>query len=335
MTLPTSMTCIEIAEPGGPEVLTPKTRPLPSIGASEVLIKVSAAGINRPDVFQRQGGYPPPPGASDIPGLEVAGEVVCRGAEVQAPRLGDSVCALLSGGGYAEYAVAEASLCLPIPGVLSCQEAAALPETCFTVWHNVFERAGLQPGEVFLVHGGTSGIGTTAIQMARAFGARVFATAGSAEKCRVCLDLGAEQAFNYHEEDFVAGIKKASGGANVILDMIGGDYIQKNIRACAFQGRIVSIAFLRGSKAEVDFNPVMLKQLVLTGSTLRSQPVTNKARIANALRERVWPLLASGAIKPLIHATYPLDQASESHRLMESNAHIGKILLLPGAQDNE
>lgn len=329
MTLPTSMQCIEIAEAGGPEVLTPGTRAVPELEANQVLIKVTAAGINRPDVFQRQGGYPPPPGASDIPGLEVSGEVMACGAEVEDIQVGDPVCALLSGGGYAQYAIAEASLCLPVPGALSCQDAAALPETCFTVWHNVFERAGLQSGEVFLVHGGTSGIGTTAIQMARAFGARVFATAGSAEKCQVCLDLGAEQAFNYHEQDFVAGIKAASGGANVILDMIGGDYIQKNIRACAFQGRIVSIAFLRGSKAEVDFNPVMLKQLVLTGSTLRSQPVTNKARIAAALREQVWPLLADGAIKPLIHATFPLNQASDSHRLMESNAHIGKILLLP------
>lgn len=329
MTLPTSMQCIEIAEAGGPEVLTPGTRAVPEPEANQVLIKVTAAGINRPDVFQRQGGYPPPPGASDIPGLEVSGEVMACGAEVEDIQVGDPVCALLSGGGYAQYAIAEASLCLPVPGALSCQDAAALPETCFTVWHNVFERAGLQSGEVFLVHGGTSGIGTTAIQMARAFGARVFATAGSAEKCQVCLDLGAEQAFNYHEQDFVAGIKAASGGANVILDMIGGDYIQKNIRACAFQGRIVSIAFLRGSKAEVDFNPVMLKQLVLTGSTLRSQPVTNKARIAAALREQVWPLLADGAIKPLIHATFPLNQASDSHRLMESNAHIGKILLLP------
>lgn len=329
MTLPTSMQCIEIAEAGGPEVLTPGTRAVPELEANQVLIKVTAAGINRPDVFQRQGGYPPPPGASDIPGLEVSGEVMACGAEVKDIQVGDPVCALLSGGGYAQYAIAEASLCLPVPGALSCQDAAALPETCFTVWHNVFERAGLQSGEVFLVHGGTSGIGTTAIQMARAFGARVFATAGSAEKCQVCLDLGAEQAFNYHEQDFVAAIKAASGGANVILDMIGGDYIQKNIRACAFQGRIVSIAFLRGSKAEVDFNPVMLKQLVLTGSTLRSQPVTNKARIAAALREQVWPLLADGAIKPLIHATFPLNQASDSHRLMESNAHIGKILLLP------
>ena len=329
MTLPASMKCIEITKAGGPEVLTPTTRPLPDIGGNQVLIQVTAAGINRPDVFQRQGGYPPPPGASDIPGLEVAGKVVCCGSEVKDIQVGDSVCALLNGGGYAEYAVAEASLCLPIPSALTCQDGAALPETCFTVWHNVFERAGLQSGEVFLVHGGTSGIGTTAIQMARAFGARVFATAGSTEKCQVCVDLGAEQAFNYHEEDFVAGVKDVAGGANVILDMIGGDYIQKNIRACAFQGRIVSIAFLRGSKTEVDFNPVMLKQLVLTGSTLRSQPLANKARIAAALREQVWPLLTDGTIKPLIHATFPLDQASESHRLMESNAHIGKILLLP------
>ncbi len=333
MSLPTSMNCIEISEPGAPEVLVPTTRPIPQLEAGQVLIKVAAAGVNRPDVIQRQGGYPPPPGASDLPGLEVAGEVVLCASDVNKvnPDLkpGDQVCALLNGGGYSEYAVAEASLCLEIPDNMALRDAAALPETSFTVWHNVFERAALKAGEIFLVHGGTSGIGTTAIQMAKAFGARVFASAGSDEKCQVCLDLGAEQAFNYHDQDFVSGIKDISKGANVILDMIGGDYVQKNIRVAAFQGRIVSIAFLKGSKVEVDLTPMMLKQLVLTGSTLRSQAVANKARIAVALRDQVWPLLSNGTIKPVIYKTFKLDQASEAHRLMESNAHIGKLLLLP------
>ncbi|MGK2914362.1 MAG: NAD(P)H-quinone oxidoreductase [Porticoccaceae bacterium] len=329
-TLPAVMRCIEISAPGGPEVLKLAERPVPQPQAHEVLIKVAAAGVNRPDVFQRQGGYPPSPGASDLPGLEIAGEIVAHGAEVGNVKLGESVCALVSGGGYAEYALAEASLCLLVPTGLSAVAAAALPETFFTVWHNVFERAALKPGEVFLVHGGTSGIGTTAIQLGKAFGARVFATAGGAEKCRACEQLGAEKAFDYHAEDFVTGLKAlARGGANVILDMIGGDYVQKNIRSLAFQGRLVSIAFLRGSKVEVDLMPVMLKQLVLTGSTLRSQPVADKARIAAALRERVWPLLAAGSIKPVIHATFPLAAAADAHRLMESNAHIGKIVLLP------
>lgn len=323
------MNCIEISTPGGPEVLVVAKRALPQADSGQVLIKVAAAGVNRPDVFQRQGGYPAPPGASDLPGLEVAGEVVACGSDVHTLQPGDQVCALLNGGGYAQYAVAEASLCLPVPTGLSVQEAAALPETVFTVWHNVFERGTLKKGQILLVHGGTSGIGTTAIQMAHAFGARVFATAGSAEKCQACRELGAEQVFNYHEEDFVAGIKDVSKGANVILDMVGGDYVQKNIRAAAFQGRIISIAFLRGSKVEVDLTPMMLKQLVLTGSTLRSQPVENKAGIAIAVREKVWPLLAQGKIKPVIHTVFKLDQASDAHRLMESNAHIGKLLLCP------
>ena len=329
MTLPRSMKCIEISRPGGPEVLITAQRQLPIPNLGQVLIKVAAAGINRPDVFQRQGGYPPPPGASDLPGLEVAGEIVACGNDVKTLKSGDQVCALLGGGGYAEYALADASLCLAVPDGLSLIKAAALPETAFTVWHNVFERAALQRGEVFLVHGGTSGIGTIAIQMAKAFGARVFATAGSAEKCQTCLELGAEQAFNYHEEDFVSGIKDVSKGADVILDMVGGDYVQKNIRAAAFQGRIVSIAFLRGSKVEVDLMQMMLKQLILTGSTLRSQPLANKAGIAAALSERVWPLLGSGTIRPIIHSTFPFDEAADAHRLMESNAHIGKLLLIP------
>lgn len=325
-----TMRCSEISAPGGPEVLRLTQRALPVPGAGEVLIKVAAAGVNRPDVFQRQGGYPPPAGASDLPGLEIAGEIVATGASVSSSRVGDQVCALVTGGGYAEYAVATASLCLPVPTGMSPVEAAALPETFFTVWHNIFERAALKAGEVLLVHGGASGIGTTAIQLGKALGARVFATAGGAAKCRSCERLGAEQAFDYQREDFVAGIKAATpGGANVILDMVGGNYVQKNIRALAFQGRLVSIAFLRGSKVEVDLMPVMLKQLVLTGSTLRSQPVADKSRIAAALRTRVWPLLASGAIKPVISATFPLAEAAAAHRLMESNAHIGKIVLVP------
>ncbi|MBQ0720309.1 MAG: NAD(P)H-quinone oxidoreductase [Gammaproteobacteria bacterium] len=326
---PQTMKCIEISTPGGPEVLTPGERPLPTCGPDEVLIKIAAAGVNRPDVIQRKGAYPPPPGASDLLGLEAAGEIIACGEQVDNWQIGDKVCALLNGGGYAEYATAHSEVCLPIPKGLSTVEAAALPETFFTVWHNVFERAALQPGEIFLVHGGTSGIGTTAIQMAKAFGARVFATAGSDEKCRVCEQLGAEKAFNYHSEDFVKGIKATTKGANVILDMIGGDYIQKNIKATAPKARIVSIAFLRGSKVEVDFGAVMLKQLVLTGSTLRSQPLENKIRIAAGLKEKVWPLLDAGTIKPVIHSQFTLSEASQAHQLMESNAHIGKIVLIP------
>ncbi len=327
MSLPTTMNCVEIARPGGPEVLTPTRRPLPMPEDGEVLIRVVAAGVNRPDVVQRQGGYPAPPGASDLPGLEAAGEIVALGDGVDRWRIGDRVCALLSGGGYAEYATAHQALCLPIPRGLSPVAAAALPETAFTVWHNLFERAALQAGEVLLVHGGTSGIGTLAIQLATACGARVFATAGSAEKVATCEKLGALRAFDYHREDFVEGLKTAVGGANVILDMVGGDYVQKNLRAAAFRGRIVSIAFLRGSKVEVDLMPVMLKQLVLTGSTLRSQPIADKARIARGVLEQVWPLIEDGHIRPLIHATFPLAEAAASHVLMESSAHQGKIVL--------
>lgn len=330
MSLPETMNCVEITQPGGPEVLQPGQRPLPQPADGEVLIRVIAAGINRPDVFQRQGGYPPPPGASDLPGLEVAGEIVALGTEAGPWRPGDRVCALLSGGGYAEYALAHRDLCLPIPAGLSTAEAAALPETVFTVWHNVFERAALQAGEVLLVHGGTSGIGTMAIQLGRALGARVFATAGGPEKVATCEKLGAVRAFDYHRDDFVEGIKTATGGANVILDMVGGDYVQKNLRAATFRGRIVSIAFLRGSKVEVDLMPMMLKQLVLTGSTLRSQPVADKARICRAIHEQVWPLLEGGDIRPLIHATLPLAEAAAGHRLMESGAHQGKIVLEVG-----
>lgn len=327
MPLPKSMNCIEASSAGGPEVLAPATRPLPQPAATEVLIRVIAAGVNRPDVFQRQGGYPPPEGASDILGLEVSGEIVGLGEKVTQWEIGDRICALLSGGGYSEFALADQNLCLPIPCQLSALEAAALPETFFTVWHNVFERAGLKSGETFLVHGGASGIGTTAIQLAAAMGARVFTTVGNDEKVRICESLGAEKAFNYHQDDFVDEIKKSGKGANVILDMVGGDYIQKNIRVAAFRGRIVSIAFLRGSRVEVDFMPLMLKQLTLTGSTLRSQAVNEKSRIAKGLLNQVWPLLEQGRIKPLIHRTLPLIDAGAAHQLMESNAHIGKILL--------
>jgi len=327
--IPATMTAIEIREPGGPEALTPTSRPVPEPGAGEVLVRLAAAGVNRPDVLQRQGGYPPPPGASDIPGLEIAGAVVALGPGVTDLAIGDPVTALVTGGGYAEYCTAPVPQCLPIPGGLSPIEAACLPETFFTVWTNVFDRGGLRAGETFLVHGGSSGIGTTAIQMAKAFGVRVFATAGSAEKCRACEKLGAERAINYREEDFVQVVKEATGkkGVNVILDMVGGDYIQRNISALAPDGRLCYIAFLGGSKAEVDFLPMMLKRITISGSTLRARSVEFKGAIARDLRDQVWPRIAAGEIKPVVHATFPLAEAAEAHRLMESSAHIGKIAL--------
>jgi putative PIG3 family NAD(P)H quinone oxidoreductase len=325
---PATMTAIEIAKPGGPEVLSPAKRPLPKPGAGEVLIRVAAAGVNRPDVVQRQGLYPPPPGASDVPGLEAAGVIEALGEGAAGWSVGDRCCALLTGGGYAEYCTAPAALCLPIPKPLDLVQAAALPETCFTVWSNVFDRCRLQAGESFLVHGGTSGIGTTAIQLAKAFGARAFATAGSEEKCRVCLELGAERAINYRTEDFVAAVKEATKkGVDVILDMVGGGYVQRDIQALAPDGRLCFIAFLEGAKAEVNFMPVMLKRLTITGSTLRAQPVPFKAAVAEKLKARVWPLLDDGRLKPLVHATFPLARAADAHRLMESSAHIGKIVL--------
>jgi len=329
--LPATMTAIEIAEPGGPEMLRPAERPVPTPGPGEVLIQVAAAGVNRPDVMQRQGGYPPPPGASDIPGLEVAGRVAALGEGVSEPGLGDQVTALVTGGGYARYCVAPAAQCLPWPEGFDAVHAAALPETFFTVYSNVFDRGRLKRGERFLVHGGSSGIGTTAIQLARAFGAEVYATAGSAEKCRVCADLGAARAINYREEDFVEVVTEATQGAGVdlILDMVGGDYIPRDIKALASEGRLVFIAFLHGPKAEVNFLPVMLKRLTITGSTLRARDVAFKADIAQKLRRHVWPLLASGEVKVLVHQTFSLDQAAEAHRLMESSAHIGKIVLVP------
>ncbi|HSR73193.1 MAG TPA: NAD(P)H-quinone oxidoreductase [Kiloniellales bacterium] len=327
--LPETMTAIEIREPGGPEALVPGRRPVPRPGAGEVLIAVRAAGVNRPDVLQRKGGYPPPPGASDIPGLELAGEVVALGPGVTDRALGDTVAALVIGGGYAEYCVAPAAQCLPVPSGLSPVEAAAMPETFFTVWSNVFDRCRLQAGETFLVHGGSSGIGTTAIQLAAAFGARVFATAGSAEKCRACEELGAERAINYREEDFVAVTRAATGdkGLNVILDMVGGDYVARNVKALGPDGRLCYIAFLGGSKVELDFLPVMLKRLTITGSTLRARSVEFKAEIARALHDKVWPLVEAGKVRPILHRTFPLAEAAEAHRLMESSTHIGKIVL--------
>ena len=329
--LPETMTAIEYQGTGGPEVLATVTRPCPSPDAGEVLIEVAAAGVNRPDILQRQGGYAPPPGASDIPGLEVAGRVLAAGAGVDEPKVGDEVTALVTGGGYATHCLAPAAQCLPYPADFDAVHAAALPETFFTVWSNVFDRAGLSRGERFLVHGGSSGIGTTAIQLARVFGAEVYATAGSPEKCDACVGLGAHRAINYREEDFVAAVKEATGGAgvNVILDMVGGDYIPRNVKALAPDGRLVMIAFLQGPKAEVNFAQVMVKRLTLTGTTLRPRDVAFKAAIAETLRRQVWPLLASGEVKVLVHSVFPLTQAAEAHRLMESSAHIGKIVLTP------
>jgi putative PIG3 family NAD(P)H quinone oxidoreductase len=327
--LPETMTVIEISSPGEPEVLVPAHRPLPAPGTGEVLIEVAAAGVNRPDCLQRQGSYPPPPGASDLPGLEVAGTIVGLGEGVSAWRLGDRVCALLTGGGYAEYCVTPAVQCLPVPQGLDLVQAAALPETFFTVWTNVFERGRLQAGETLLVHGGSSGIGTTAIQLAHAFGSPVFVTVGSEEKARVCEELGAERAIDYRKEDFVAVVKELTRGrgVDVILDMVGGDYVQRNLSALAVEGRLVYIAFLRGAKVELNLGPLMMKRLTLTGSTLRARPVEEKAPIARALREHVWPLLEAGKVKPVIYQTFPLQAAAAAHRLMESNRHIGKIVL--------
>lgn len=327
--VPESMRAVEISEPGGPEVLRIGKRPVPDPGEGEVLVKVAAAGVNRPDVMQRKGMYPPPPGASDIPGLEIAGTVVATGADAGGVAEGESVCALVAGGGYAEYCVAPAPLCLPIPEGMTYVQAAAIPETFFTVWTNVFDRGRLSSGESLLVHGGSSGIGTTAIQLAKAFGATVYVTAGSAEKCDACLELGADAAINYREEDFVEHIAELTNkrGVDVILDMIGGDYLPRNLEALAVEGRIVQIALQRGPKVEMNLLPIMLKRLTLTGSTLRPRTVSQKAMIAHSLRKEIWPLLTSGQVKPIIHATFPLADASEAHRLMESSTHIGKIVL--------
>jgi len=326
--LPTTMTVIGIKAAGGPEMLVPEKRPLPLPGAGEILVKVAAAGVNRPDVMQRMGLYPPPPGAPDIPGLEIAGEVVAVGTDVRRWKVGDHVMALVVGGGYAEYCIAHESHALPISG-LSMVEAAAVPETFFTVWHNTFERGGLKKGETLLIHGGSSGIGTAAIQLAKAFGARVVTTAGSAEKCEACRRLGADVAVNYKTEDFVAATKAATGdkGAEVIVDMVGGDYIARNYEAAAVEGRIVQIAFQGSPKATVDFRRIMLKRLHHTGSTLRSRSVADKGAIARAVEDHVLPLIAAGKVKPVIYRTFPLLDAAAAHALMETSAHIGKIVL--------
>ncbi len=327
--LPETMTAIAISEPGGPEVLKAETRALPELSGSEILIKVKAAGVNRPDVFQRQGAYPPPKGASDLPGLEVAGEVVALGPDATRYKLGQAVCALTPGGGYAEFCKVEEGHALPKPGSLSFVEAAAVPETFFTVWTNVFDLAGLKAGENFLVHGGTSGIGTTAIQLARAFGARAFTTAGSAEKCDFCKTLGADLAVDYREKDFVEEIKAATDkrGVDVILDMVGGDYVSRNWKVAAVGGRIVQIATLRGVSEKLNFALLMSKRLTHTGSTLRPRDTAFKAAIAAALEAKVWPLIEAGEVKPVMDSVYPLAQAAEAHRRMESSGHIGKIVL--------
>jgi len=327
--LPTTMTAIEIDGFGGPEVLKPTTRPVPLPSTGEVLIEVAAAGVNRPDIHQREGNYAPPPGASDIPGLEVAGKIVAVGLVVHNFKVGQEVCALVAGGGYAAYCAAPEPQVLPVPKGLSLIEAAALPETFFTVWTNLFERGGLKPGETMLVHGGSSGIGTTAIQLAKAFGARIFTTAGSREKCQACEKLGADVAIEYKREDFAEVIKARTGGrgVDVILDMVGGDYFQRNINSLAMDGRLVSIAYLRGARVEVNFLPVMRNRLTITGSTLRPRTVQEKGAIAAALRAKVWPLIEKGAVKPLIECTFPLAEAAAAHRLLESSSHVGKVVL--------
>jgi putative PIG3 family NAD(P)H quinone oxidoreductase len=327
--VPGEMTVVEIAAPGGPEQLRSAVRPVPRPGAREVLVRVAAAGVNRPDVMQRQGRYPPPAGASDIPGLEVAGEVVALGSDVSGVKIGDQITALLSGGGYAEYAVAAAPLCLPVPHGLTMVEAAALPETFFTVWTNVFERGRCKPGDNVLIHGGTSGIGTTAIQLAAALGARVFATAGSDEKARACERLGAVRGINYRTQDFVELVRQetAGKGVDVILDMVGADYLDRNLQVAAVEGRLVIISMLGGSRAEIKLNLVVTKRLTVTGSTLRARSVEEKAAVADAVRSNVWPLLAAGRVRPVIHATFPFAEAAAAHQLMESSNHIGKIVL--------
>lgn len=323
------MLAIEIREPGPPEVLQPAERPMPEVGAGDVLIKVVAAGVNRPDIAQRQGKYPPPPGASDIPGLEVAGIVERVGSDVHGWQPGDRVCALVSGGGYAEYCAAPAPQCLPIPSGLDFIHAAGLPETAFTVWTNVFERGRLATGESILVHGGSSGIGTMAIQLAAAKGARVFATAGSKEKCDACVAFGATKAINYRDEDFVAEVREATGGqgVDVVLDIIGGAYLQRNLEVLAIEGRLVHIGQLGGSRAEISLVPILRRRLTITGSTLRPRSVAEKGAIAQAVREHVWPLIGSGAIRVPIHATFPLREAAEAHRVMEASTHVGKLVL--------
>jgi putative PIG3 family NAD(P)H quinone oxidoreductase len=327
------MRAVEISTPGPPDVLRPVERERPRPGPGEVLVQVAAAGVNRPDVLQRRGAYPPPPGASDLPGLEIAGHIVAIGPTGEGEsvrwREGDAVCALVAGGGYAEYCAVPAVQCLPVPPGCTLVEAAAIPETFFTVWTNVFERGRLQAGESLLVHGGTSGIGTTALQLARVFGARVFATAGSDEKCAACRKLGAEIAVNYRDADWVAVLRESTGGrgVDVILDMVGGDYVGRNLSLLAIDGRLVQIAFLESSVIEIDLMQVMRRRLTITGSTLRPRTPTEKGAIAAGLEARVWPLIASGAVRPVIHATFPLEQAADAHRMLEEGRHVGKIVL--------
>lgn len=323
------MKAVEISKPGGPEVLVMVDRPMPEPKAGEVLIKVSAAGINRPDVFQRKGNYPPPPGASDLPGLEVVGEIVGGDAGSAGLSMGDKVCALLAGGGYAEYCTAPAAQCLPVPKGLSDVEAAGLPETYYTVWSNVFDRGQLSAGESLLVHGGASGIGTTAVQLATAMGHKVYATVGSDERARAVEALGAVQAINYRTQDYVEEVKKATGGkgVNVVLDMVAGDYINRNINCLADDGRIVIIALLGGAKADIDCSQILRRRLTVTGSTLRPRPVAFKAEIAKSLKTHVWPLLEAGKIRPIVHATFPLEKACDAHAMMDAGEQIGKIVL--------
>lgn len=329
MNLPDDMTVVEIAAPGGPEQLKPARRPLPKPGDNEVLIRVEAAGVNRPDVMQRQGRYPPPPGASDLPGMEVAGEVVALGSHVSGVSLGDKVTSLLPGGGYAGYALAAAPLLMPVPKGLSMVEAAAIPETFLTVWTNLFERGRCKAGDIVLIHGGTSGIGTTAIQLAKAWGARVFATAGSEAKARACEALGAVRGIDYKTEDFVQVIRAETQGygVDITLDMVAGSYVQRNLDIAAVEGRVVTISTLGGSRAEINVGMILIKRLTLTGSTLRSRTVAQKAAVAEGVRQNVWPLIESGKVRPVIFKTFPLTEASEAHRLMESSNHIGKIVL--------
>jgi putative PIG3 family NAD(P)H quinone oxidoreductase len=324
------MIAIAISRPGGPEVLQPIELPLPDPGEGDVLIEVAAAGVNRPDLMQREGKYPPPPGASEIPGLEVAGTIVAKGSGAERWNLNDRVCALVAGGGYAEYCAVPAKQCLPVPRGLDLVSAAAVPETFFTVWMNVFERGRLSAGERFLVHGGSSGIGTTAIQMARAFGATVYATAGSHEKCEACEKLGAARAVNYRTEDFVSVLMALTDGrgVDVILDMVGGDYFSRNMELLALEGRLLQIALLRGARAEVNLASLLRRRLTVTGSTLRARSIDEKGEIAKALERAVWPLLESGKVRPIVYATFPLTQAADAHRVMEAGQHIGKLVLV-------
>jgi NADPH:quinone reductase len=328
--LPAQMTVVAISKPGGPDVLIPETRPVPKPGPDEILIKVEAAGVNRPDVSQRAGSYPPPPGASDLPGLEVAGEVVALGANAKKHKLGDKVMSLVAGGGYAQYCIAQDAQAMSVPPSFSITEAGATPETLMTVWHNVFERGALKAGETLLIHGGSSGIGTMAIQLAKAFGAKVIVTVGSQDKADACTKLGADRAINYKTEDFVAEVKAATGGtgANVILDMVGGDYIERNYEAAAIDGRIVQIAFLGGPKSTVNFTRLMVKRLIHTGSTLRPRSNADKAAMVAAIEAKAMPFLQEGRVKPLMDSSFPLEKAADAHRRMETSEHIGKIVLL-------